>query len=160
MVTIVEKDGKRWGKYAGQELLEIKYGLPGEVKFCTRCVISNQRPNSAVEFAHTRDTKKETIHFDDDGVCDACRYAEHKETDVDWQERRHALEALCEQYRSRNGSYDCLVPGSGGKDSVYASHVLKAEFGMTPLTVTWAPPSLHRWRLAQLSELAPQGRLR
>ena len=25
----------------------------------------------------------------------------------------------------KDGSYDCLVPGSGGKDSFYASHILK-----------------------------------
>ena len=42
---------------------ETKYGLPGTVQFCKRCVISNQRPNSAVEFQHTADTKKTTIHF-------------------------------------------------------------------------------------------------
>ena len=47
--------------------------------------------------------------------------------------------AECDKFRSRNGSYDCLVPGSGGKDSFYASHVLKTRFGMHPLTVTWAP---------------------
>ena len=42
-----------------------KYGLPTKVKFCTRCIISNQRPNSAVEFAHTTESKKQTIGFDD-----------------------------------------------------------------------------------------------
>ena len=29
---------------------EAFYGLPEEVKFCKRCVISNQRPSSTVEF--------------------------------------------------------------------------------------------------------------
>ena len=119
--------------------LEVKYGLPAEAKFCTRCVISNQRPSSSVEFEHTRDSKKQTIQLDEKGVCDACRYAEAKETQVDWEERERALVALCESFRSRNGSYDCLVPGSGGKDSVYASMVLKQKYGMHPLTVTWAP---------------------
>ncbi|MEE9209878.1 MAG: N-acetyl sugar amidotransferase [Kiloniellales bacterium] len=119
--------------------LEVKYGLPPEVKFCKRCVISNQRPSSAVEFEHRPDSKKATITFDEDDVCDACRYAEMKETRVDWEERKSRLRHLCDKYRSRNGSYDCLVPGSGGKDSVYASHVLKTEYGMHPLTVTWAP---------------------
>ncbi len=119
--------------------LEVKYGLPPEVKFCKRCVISNQRPSSAVEFEHRPDSKKATIAFDEDDVCDACRYAEMKETRVDWEERKSRLRHLCDKYRSRNGSYDCLVPGSGGKDSVYASHVLKTEYGMHPLTVTWAP---------------------
>jgi N-acetyl sugar amidotransferase len=32
-----------------------------------------------------------------------------------------------------------IVPGSGGKDSAYTSHVLKYKYGMNPLTVTWAP---------------------
>jgi len=31
------------------------------------------------------------------------------------------------------------VPGSGGKDSAYTSHILKYKYKMHPLTVTWAP---------------------
>ena len=46
---------------------------------------------------------------------------------------------LLDKYRSKDGSHDCLVPGSGGKDSVYASHILKYKYNMNPLTVTWAP---------------------
>ena len=118
---------------------EVKYGLPERVVFCKRCVVSNQRPASAVEFEHSRDSKKATIHLDDDGVCAACRYAERKDREVDWEERERSLIALCYKYRSRNGSYDCLVPGSGGKDSVYAALTLKTRYNMHPLTVTWAP---------------------
>lgn len=54
---------------------EAKYGLPKKVQFCKRCIISNQRPSSAVEFAHTSDSLKSTIQIDDEGVCDACRAA-------------------------------------------------------------------------------------
>ena len=115
-----------------------KYGLPAEVKFCVRCVMSNQRPSSAVEFQHTIGSKKQTIAFDDEGVCAACRYAERK-AQIDWEQRERQLRALCNEFRSRNGSYDCVVPGSGGKDSVFASHILKTKYGMRPLTVTWAP---------------------
>ena len=121
------------------ERLEAKYGLPPEVRFCKRCVISNQRPSSAVEFRHRADSKKVTIAFDDEGICDACRYAERKDAEVDWEEREAGLRELCERFRSRNGAYDCLAPGSGGKDSVFASHILKAKYGMHPLIVTWAP---------------------
>ena len=35
------------------------YGLPEEIKFCKKCVISNQRPSSVVEFKNTVDQKKE-----------------------------------------------------------------------------------------------------
>lgn len=125
--------------------LEAFYGLPTEVRFCTRCVISNQRPNSAVEFQHTSESKKSTIGFDDEGVCDACRYAERKKATIDWTLRRRELEALCDKHRRTDGQYDCLVPGSGGKDSFYAAHMLKYEFGMHPLTVTWAPHVYTEW---------------
>jgi len=124
---------------------EAFYGLPQDVAFCESCVISNQRPNSAVEFRHTRESKKATIHFDAEGVCDACRVAEAKRATIDWSERERKLRELCDRYRRSDGHYDCLVPGSGGKDSFYAAHVLKHKYGMHPLTVTWAPHIYTEW---------------
>lgn len=32
------------------EPLQTKYGLPREVFYCQRCVMSNQRPTSSIEF--------------------------------------------------------------------------------------------------------------
>lgn len=125
--------------------LGTKYGLPKQVIFCKRCVISNQRPNSAVEYQHTKESKKKTIHLDEEGVCDACRFAERKHQVIDWEARERALVELCDRHRSRNGSYDCIVPGSGGKDSFYASHILRTKYGMHPLTVTWAPHVYTEW---------------
>ena len=126
------------------EQAEVKYGLPRHVKFCQRCVISNQRPNSAVEYQHTKGSRKATIAFDDEGVCDACRFAAQKHGVIDWKDREDQLAALCDRFRSSSG-YDCLLPGSGGKDSFYASHVLKTRFNMHPLTVTWAPHVHTEW---------------
>lgn len=127
------------------EVNTTKYGLPEDVAFCKSCVISNQRPNSAQEHKHTKASKKTTINFDDDGVCDACNFAEKKHNEIDWEERERDLVALLDKYRSTDGSYDCLVPGSGGKDSFYAAHVLKYKYGMHPLTVTWAPHVYTDW---------------
>lgn len=124
---------------------EARYGLPKGVEFCTRCVISNQRPNSAVEFEHTSGSSKSTIRFDEHGVCDACRVAQEKRGTIDWDTRESELRTLCDKYRRSDGTYDCLVPGSGGKDSFYAAHVLKYEYGMKPLTVTWAPHIYTPW---------------
>lgn len=118
--------------------LEAYYGLPEEVTFCTKCVMSNQRPTSAVEFKHTKDSKKTTMNFDEHGVCDACRTAEIKDN-IDWGMREEELIKLLDKYRKNDGSYDCLVPGSGGKDSAYQAHVLKYKYNMNPLTVTWPP---------------------
>lgn len=124
---------------------EAKYGLPSSVSYCRRCVISNQRPSSAVEFLHTQDSKKHTINFDAEGVCDACRFAERKRGKIDWDERERELQDLLARHRRTDGRHDVLVPGSGGKDSVYAAHILKYKYGMNPLTVTWAPHLYTDW---------------
>lgn len=120
------------------------YGLPEDVRFCTRCVISNQRPGSCVEYRNQPDTPKVAIAFNADGVCAACRVAEAKKS-IDWAERERQLRDLCDRFRRTDGRYDCIVPGSGGKDSFYAAHRLKYDFGMHPLTVTWAPHMYTDW---------------
>ena len=99
------------------------YGLPEQVKFCEKCVMSNQRPSSAIEFQNNINVKKQTISFDAEGVCDACRYAEKKNGEVDWEKRERELKQLLDRYRSRTGSYDVLVPGSGGKTRYMLLHI-------------------------------------
>lgn len=118
--------------------MEVKYGLPEKVIFCKRCVMSNQRPVSAIEFKHNIDSKKVTMHFDDQGVCDACRVADQK-IKINWEEREKELIELCKKYKRKDGYYDCIVPGSGGKDSAMQAHLLKYKYGMNPLTITWPP---------------------
>ena len=98
--------------------------LPPEVKFCTKCVVSNQRPR---------------IVFDEEGVCSACHFAYEKYHTIDWEERERQLQELLDKHRRNDGMWDVLVPGSGGKDSSYVAHQLKTKYGMHPLTVTWAP---------------------
>ena len=109
-----------------------------EINFCKRCVISTLRPTSTIEAKHTRYEKKPTTKFTD-GICDACRWATLKETDIDWKKREDELIQLCNRNRKGNGEYDVIVPASGGKDSMYVAHVLKQKYKMSPLTVTWAP---------------------
>ena len=53
------------------------YGLPEEIKFCKKCIISNQRPSSSVEFK-SQNNQKKGIVFDKNGICDACNYNEIK----------------------------------------------------------------------------------
>ena len=124
---------------------ETLFGLPSEVRFCVRCVISNQRPNSALEYKHVQGSKKVTIKFNEDGVCDACLLAEQKESKINWESRETELMEVCNRFRRDDGRYDCVVPGSGGKDSFYAAHILKYKYGMNPLTVTWAPNMYTEW---------------
>ena len=89
---------------------ETYYGLPSDVKYCNRCVISNQRPSSTIEFKNSKGIKKETILFNDEGICAACEYADIKEQKINWNEREDALWKLCNHHRSKKGNYDCIIP--------------------------------------------------
>ena len=119
------------------------YNLPKKVEFCSKCVYSNQLPSSIPEYLHkpSREGAK-YINFrknlKGENICSACDVAELKKN-INWKKREKELLKLLNKHRSKNGEYDCVVPGSGGKDSVYASHILKYKYGMNPLTVTWPP---------------------
>lgn len=93
------------------------------ISFCRRCTISTMRPR---------------ITFDFEGVCSACRFSEKKEK-TDWAERENELKKLCDQHRSMDGSFDVVVPVSGGKDGGFVAHQLKTVYGMNPLCVSFAP---------------------
>lgn len=118
--------------------MKAKYGLPPQVIFCRNCVMSNQRPASTVEFKHNIKSKKTTLKINEDGICDACKFAEEKDK-INWKKREDELIQLLNKYRKDNGEYDCLIPGSGGKDSAMAAYLLKYKYGMHPLTITWPP---------------------
>ena len=118
-----------------------KYGLPLDVIFCKKCTMNNQRPASTVEFKQTDKENKQTLAFGEDGICDACRYAEMKKS-INWEDRHKELDNLCSRFRRNDGRYDVIVPGSGGKDSVQAAHVLKYRYNMNPILITW-PPALY-----------------
>ena len=61
------------------------------------------------------------------------------------ERKRKELRDLCDKYRKNDGTYDCLIPGSGGKDSFMQAHLLKYKYGMNPLTCTWAPHIYTDW---------------
>ncbi|MBU1196105.1 MAG: N-acetyl sugar amidotransferase [Proteobacteria bacterium] len=98
--------------------------LPKEVKWCKRCVISNQRPR---------------IFFNEEGICSGCQNTDYKNNDVDWDQREQELVQLLDKHRRNDGYWDVIVPSSGGKDSGFVAHQLRYKYGMNPLTVTWAP---------------------
>ena len=91
------------------------------IQYCTRCVMPSTKPD---------------LFIDDEGVCSACRSFENRPK-VDWAARRRLLIEILETYRSKGGSnYDCVIPVSGGKDSLY--QVLKVkELGFNPLCVNF-----------------------
>lgn len=78
------------------------------------------------------------IKFDDRGWCNACVWTETKAA-MDWAPRQAELEALLDRHRKTDGSFDCVVPVSGGKDGSYVAYNLKHKYGMNPLAITVTP---------------------
>lgn len=88
------------------------------MKYCTKCVMPDTRPG---------------ITFNEEGVCSACQTYEQKKK-INWDERFHELEVLCDKYRGMNGaSYDCAIAVSGGKDSHYQVYLMKEVMKMNPI---------------------------
>ncbi len=116
------------------------FNLPKDVIFCKKCVMSNQRPASIPEFTHRFDRRGAVyLKINEDGICDACKHAEIKNSKINWEVREKELLKLLDKYRKSNGDHDCIVPGSGWKDSAFQAHILKSKYGMNPLTITWPP---------------------
>ncbi len=81
------------------------------------------------------------IIYNEEGVCNACAWAEEKKTAVDWNVRWKEIEDLCDKFRRRNSNkFDVIVPYSGGKNGAYIAYMLKEKLGMRPLCVTVRPP--------------------
>lgn len=85
---------------------------------------------------------QEGQNFDEFGICNVCRSAEEKMR-IDWKYKKEELTKILFEAKERNADkeYDCLIPISGGKDSMFQLHVLVKEFGMRPLAATFS----HNW---------------
>jgi len=72
------------------------------------------------------------IDFDEEGICNYCR--DYKQPKLFGET---ALELELEKHRSKDGSPDCLVGFSGGRDSSYGLHLLKKKYSMNPIAFSY-----------------------
>ena len=98
------------------------------MRYCKKCLY----PENA----------KPTIIFDENGICSGCNYIDsRKNLEIDWSERQDILKEITDkakfEAKKRGNSHDCIIPVGGGKDSHFQVWVLKKQFGMNPLLVTY-----------------------
>jgi N-acetyl sugar amidotransferase len=92
------------------------------MKICTKCVMPATKPD---------------LHFDENGVCDACKSQESKNSEIDWKKREEEFLEIIKKYKT-HPDYDCAIGVSGGKDSTF--QVLKIlELGLNPLCICFEP---------------------
>lgn len=121
------------------ENLESLFGLPNKVVHCETCMLTNQKPFSVNESKSKKGSAKKGLLIEADGICAACKYTFEKDKNIDWDLRHDMLLDTLKKYRKNDGTYDCIVSGSGGKDSSTIAHLLKYKYNMNPLTVTYSP---------------------
>lgn len=93
------------------------------MKRCTHCVLPETFPG---------------ISFNAGGVCAVCTDFEARAASSATAMRlRQSLEQLLESARASDAQYDAVVAYSGGKDSTYLLYVLKEQFALRPLAVTF-----------------------
>ncbi len=92
------------------------------LKRCTRCILPETFP---------------FIAFDDQGVCNYCHGYKPRYAGRDAKADKAKFIADMQRYRTKDGTPDTLVAFSGGRDSSYGLHLIKEEFGLTPVTFTY-----------------------
>jgi glucosamine--fructose-6-phosphate aminotransferase (isomerizing) len=104
------------------ELLRYNETSISNLKRCSRCILPETFP---------------FIRFDHAGVCNYCQNYKPKYKHLNAQAARDALLSKLSAYRNTNGEPDALIPFSGGRDSCYGLHLIKKEFGLSPITFTY-----------------------
>ena len=99
--------------------------LPGQdeakwrqnIRRCSKCILPETMP---------------FIEFDDNNVCNFCKSYQPQKL-----KGKESLENELAAIRSNDGSPDCLVAFSGGRDSSMGVHLLVKEYGMNPIAYTY-----------------------
>lgn len=86
---------------------------------CSRCILPATMP---------------FIDFDENGVCNYCRQYERFRIRLKGEP---ALEDMVSKFRRSDGRPDCIVPFSGGRDSVYGLHYIKKVLKLNPVAYTY-----------------------
>jgi glucosamine--fructose-6-phosphate aminotransferase (isomerizing) len=99
-------------------MLEHNYARINALRRCSMCLLPETFPY---------------IEFNKDGTCNYC---------LNHKQKNHPkplsyLEELVERYRRGNGSPDCIVPFSGGRDSTFTLHHVKSVLKMNPIAFTY-----------------------
>jgi len=93
------------------------------MEYCKLCVMPTTRPK---------------LGLNEEGICSACIAAREKKEKIDWVKREKEFREILDKFRGKDKTkYNCIIPVSGGKDSIYQVHIMKNVYNMNPLCVTF-----------------------
>ena len=69
------------------------------------------------------------LTMSEDFICSGCLVHDEK-MKIDWEKREEIFKKILFKYKSKN-NYDCIIPVSGGKDSLFQANYIK-NLGLKP----------------------------
>lgn len=105
-------------QYADQrEMLEFNWEEINQLRRCSRCVLPETFP---------------FIAFDHEGVCNYCRSSKPIKVKGNLNDFASHIQPFI-----RGNRDNCIVPLSGGRDSIFSLHLVKEKLGLKPITMTY-----------------------
>jgi hypothetical protein len=105
-------------QYANErKLLEFNWAEISALKRCSKCVLPETFP---------------FIAFDDQGICNYCHSSKPIQVKGNLDDLMSTIQPFLKQQ-----SDNCIVPLSGGRDSIFSLHLVKEVMGLKPVTMTY-----------------------
>lgn len=97
------------------------------MEYCKNCILPDTRPNLNLN-------KKKLL-------CSVCNSLFVENDKINWKQREKDFKKLINsKLKNYKGTYDCLIPVSGGKDSTW--QVINAlNYNLRPLCISWKSPA-------------------
>lgn len=92
------------------------------MKRCIRCILPYDFPS---------------IKFDNSGICNYCREWDKKWVNFNYDKAEKELISIFNSAKAKKRKYDCLIPYSGGRDSLYVVYLCRKKYQMNLLVVTY-----------------------
>lgn len=106
------------------------------INFCKVCLNHDEK-----NFNLSDKVRSKPSNFKN-GLCQVCQFElKKKKGKIDWSSRQKVLNKICEfAKKNKKGIYDCIIPASGGKDSLRQATIIRDKLGLNPLIVSLSYP--------------------
>ena len=125
------------------------------INFCKICLNHDEQDFNLLDKVRSKPSAFKN------GLCQVCTFEiKKKNNKINWIQRKKILKNLCsDAIRNKKGLYDCIIPASGGKDSLRQATYVRDELKLKPLiiSVSYPPEQITNLGAKNFSNLVENG---
>ncbi len=125
------------------------------INFCKICLNHDEQDFNLLDKVRSKPSAFKN------GLCQVCTFEiKKKNNKINWIQRKKILKNLCsDAKRNKKGLYDCIIPASGGKDSLRQATYVRDELKLKPLiiSVSYPPEQITNLGAKNFSNLVENG---